>query len=127
VAVDGDLPSIMADHDRLEQIFVNLLDNAVRHNPPGTSVRVALRRSGPEHVDVTVQDDGTGMVAFPPGPGQGRRSATAGAGLGLSIARGIVDAHGGTMELVAADRGTCFRIRLPVEGRRPADDGASDG
>jgi signal transduction histidine kinase len=41
--------------------------------------------------------------------------ATAGAGLGLSIARGIVEAHGGAIELERADRGTCLQVRLPVD------------
>nr|MDQ2874250.1 ATP-binding protein [Actinomycetota bacterium] len=44
-----------------------------------------------------------------------RRTQTSGAGLGLSIARGIVAAHGGRLGLVPQARGTCFRIRLPVE------------
>jgi hypothetical protein len=48
-------------------------------------------------------------------PTRRRRTPTAGAGLGLSIARGIVEAHGGGIELADRGRGTCFQIRLPVE------------
>jgi signal transduction histidine kinase/ABC-type multidrug transport system ATPase subunit len=113
-----DLPVIWADHDRLEQVFVNLLANAVGHNPPGTTVRVAAA-AGDEHVEITVADDGTGlsqdMARAPFEPARRRRGPTAGAGLGLSIARGIVAAHGGQIELVAQPAGTCFRIRLPIE------------
>jgi signal transduction histidine kinase len=114
------LPVIWADHDRLEQVFVNLLANAFAHNPSGTSVRVGASPAGPGYVEVTVADDGTGLspdVARAPfeATRRRRRAPTAGAGLGLSIAKGIVSAHGGQIELVPATRGTCFRIRLPVE------------
>ncbi len=113
-----DLPVIWADHDRLEQVFVNLLANAVGHNPAGTNVRV-LATAGPHHVEVSVADDGSGLSAdqlkSPFEPARRRRGPTAGAGLGLSIAQGIVTAHGGEIELVQQNRGTCFRICLPIE------------
>ena len=112
------LPVIWADHDRLEQVFVNLLGNAVAHNPAGTKVRVTAS-AGTEHVEVTVADDGTGltpdMARAPFEPARRRRGPTTGAGLGLSIAKGIVAAHGGRIELVDQPRGTCFRICLPIE------------
>jgi len=133
------LPAVWADHDRMEQVFVNLLNNAVRHNPPGTKVRVTAvpkTTAGPgpappppEHappgdaapagVVISVIDDGTGMpgelaaAAFDTAPQ--RRGPSAGAGLGLSIAKAIIEAHGGSIELRRLDRGTCFRICLPVE------------
>jgi signal transduction histidine kinase/ABC-type branched-subunit amino acid transport system ATPase component/DNA-binding transcriptional regulator YdaS (Cro superfamily) len=113
------LPVIWADHDRLEQVFVNLLANALGHNPAGTSVRVFAAGSGPAHVAVTVADDGVGLspdlAVAPFEAPRRRRGPTAGAGLGLSIARGIVLAHGGEIELVPQASGTCFRICLPVE------------
>jgi signal transduction histidine kinase/ABC-type multidrug transport system ATPase subunit len=128
------LPVIWADHDRLEQVFVNLLANAVGHNPAGTSVQVTVGVAGPSHVDVTVADDGTGLspdVARAPfEPTRRRRVPTSGAGLGLSIARGIVAAHNGRIELVPQQRGTCFRIWLPIEatgraGLDPAYEGGT--
>jgi signal transduction histidine kinase/ABC-type multidrug transport system ATPase subunit len=159
---DADLPVVWADHDRMEQVFVNLLNNAVGHNPPGTKVRVTAtadpdtgpdgEQAGPQVV-ISVLDDGMGMppelVAAPfeparrPSPGNGTgtgngnsssgngngagspnatqaangRSSrkSAGAGLGLSIAKGIVQAHGGRIELTALHKGTCFSVYLPVE------------
>ena len=118
VSCSAGLPVIWADHDRLEQVFVNLLANAVGHNPAGTRVRVTAS-AGAEHVEVMVADDGTGlspdMVRAPFEPARRRRGPTAGAGLGLSIAHGIVTAHGGQIELVEQPGGTCFRIRLPIE------------
>jgi len=136
------LPVVWADHDRMEQVFVNLLSNAVRHNPPGTKVRVtavAVRDAAaggaapgglpaggpppggppPAQVAISVIDDGTGMpgelaaAAFDVTPQ--RRARSAGAGLGLSIAKAIVEAHGGSIELRRLPRGTCFRICVPVE------------
>ena len=98
---------------------MNLLTNAVGHNPPGTRVMVTASTDGPDTVLVSVADNGPGMqpdVAQAPfEPMRRRRSPSSGSGLGLSIARGIVEAHGGRMELVQPVQGTCFRILLPVE------------
>jgi signal transduction histidine kinase/ABC-type multidrug transport system ATPase subunit len=112
------LPVIWADHDRLEQVFVNLLENAFRHNAEGTSVAVEAGSRQDGEVVVTVTDDGAGGdddVAAALAGLRPRRSATAGAGLGLTIARGIVEAHGGRIELEQVRRGTRFSISLPVE------------
>jgi signal transduction histidine kinase/ABC-type multidrug transport system ATPase subunit len=129
VACDPALPVVWADHDRLEQVFVNLLGNALGHNPPGTRVRVSARAKAAEAaVVVSVADDGTGMppeLAAAPFEPARRRARSSGAGLGLSIAKGIIDAHGGRIELAPAGQGTCFRIHLPVEaasGRGQATD-----
>jgi signal transduction histidine kinase/ABC-type multidrug transport system ATPase subunit len=128
VKTPPDLPVIWADHDRLEQVFVNLIGNALSHNPPGTRVQVTAGAPGSSQaagsatvpaVTVLVADDGTGIpsetLSQPP-PIAGRSwGRGAGAGLGLSIAQGIVAAHGGSMTLEPATRGTCFSITLPVE------------
>jgi signal transduction histidine kinase len=132
------LPTIWADHDRLEQVFVNLVGNALGHNPPGTKVIVAVAADDPGTVTVRVADDGEGLPpelvrAVTEAAGQRdprwhdvlaagtippRRPAS-GAGLGLSIASGIVAAHGGRLELEPTERGTCFLVTLPVE--RPVE------
>ena len=134
------LPAIWADHDRLEQVFVNLLGNALGHNPPGTKVTVAASLSsldgadGPGAVVVRVFDDGDGLppeLARAVTEAAGRRDPRwhdvlaadtirprrrgSGAGLGLSISSGIVAAHGGRLELEPAECGTCFLVTLPVE------------
>jgi signal transduction histidine kinase/ABC-type multidrug transport system ATPase subunit len=119
---DSSLPVVWADHDRMEQVFVNLLNNAFGHNPPGTRVQVTGTAAGPE-VMVSVTDDGRGMppelAAAPFEPARRPRASagsSGGAGLGLSIAKGIVQAHGGRMELSSSPaRGTCFSVYLPVE------------
>jgi signal transduction histidine kinase len=131
IRCDEDMPVIWADHDRLEQVFVNLLGNATGHNPPGTRVTIGARADGPGPVTITVADDGCGMppevAAAPFEPRRARRGKTSGAGLGLSIARGIVTAHGGQIELGTAATGTTFVVRLPVEdGAGLAVDAISD-
>lgn len=133
---DPALPVVWADHDRMEQVFVNLLNNAFGHNPPGTRVLVTAG-AGSADVVISVQDDGQGMppelaaapfeptrrtaidtarTSVPSARSSGASRRNAGAGLGLSIARGIVQAHGGRLELAALPKGTCFSVYLPVEG-----------
>ena len=83
---DPSLPVVWADHDRMEQVFVNLLNNAFRHNPPGTRVRVTADHRMSEVV-ISVLDDGVGMspelAATPfeparrPRPAPSRATATA--------------------------------------------------
>jgi signal transduction histidine kinase len=131
VKTAAELPTIWADHDRLEQVFVNLLDNALTHNPPGTRVLVTAEPTvasagGQATVTVRVSDDGEGMPpellhtpAIAAAARRPRKRGQPGTGLGLSIAKGIVAAHGGAMELERPARGTSFRITLPVE--RPAE------
>jgi signal transduction histidine kinase/ABC-type branched-subunit amino acid transport system ATPase component len=131
LSCDPHLPVVWADHDRMEQVFVNLLNNAFRHNPPGTWVRVTADHRMSEVV-ISVLDDGVGMspelAATPfeparrpraiPGNGNGNSNGhrkSAGAGLGLSIAKGIVQAHGGRIELTPLPKGTCFQVYLSVE------------
>ena len=115
---DAGLPVVWADHDRMEQVFVNLLNNAFGHNPPGTKVQVTAE-AGPAEVVISVQDDGLGLppelAAAPFEPARRPRTST-GAGLGLSIAKGIVQAHGGMLEPATVAKGTCFSVYLPVEG-----------
>jgi signal transduction histidine kinase/ABC-type multidrug transport system ATPase subunit len=113
------LPAVWADHDRLEQVLVNLMDNAVRHNPPTTTIVVSARSANAHAVTITVADNGIGLpegLGDPFDRSSGRRSATAGAGLGLSISRAIVAAHGGTLRLERPARGTRWHIDLPFAG-----------
>jgi signal transduction histidine kinase/ABC-type multidrug transport system ATPase subunit len=120
LSCDAGLPVVWADHDRMEQVFVNLLNNAFGHNPPGTRVQVTVTSAGPE-VAISVLDDGRGMppelaaAPFEPARRPRATAGTGGAGLGLSIAKGIVQEHGGRLELTALDKGTCFSVYLPAD------------
>jgi signal transduction histidine kinase len=117
---DPAIGPVWADHDRLEQVFVNLLENAFRHNPPGVRVTVDVCAEPGGTVAIRVADNGTGVapelashIFEARAQGIGRST---GAGLGLSIARGIVVAHDGEIALEEASHGTRFLVRLPFEG-----------
>ncbi|HRL12842.1 MAG TPA: sensor histidine kinase KdpD [Aggregatilineales bacterium] len=118
------LPLIQADFVLLEQVLVNLLDNACSYTPPGTAILITAQTFD-EQVELAVSDSGPGI---PPDfiehifekfyrlPG----TSTGGTGLGLSISRGLVEAHGGT--LTATNRpegGTRFTLRLPLSAPPP--------
>jgi signal transduction histidine kinase len=124
----ADIPPVWGDHDRLEQVFVNLLENASRHGAGTQGIKVVVTahnssfadgRRPPGHVDIRVVDRGPGIppemaeAVFQPEV----RGATLGAGngLGLAIARAIVEAHGGTAVVEPADVGATLLVTLPVE------------
>jgi signal transduction histidine kinase len=96
--VPPSLPMISADPDRLQQVILNLLDNALKFTPSGGQVTLAVTQRAGE-IEVSVQDTGRGMSdeeqerAFE----SYYRGKGGGAGLGLTIARAIVEAHGGRM------------------------------
>ncbi len=125
VGQQAGLPPIWADHDRLEQVFVNLLSNALRHNDDNTRVTVTSAQRSDGSIELLVSDNGAGLPPelrrSPFDSTRRQRSATAGAGLGLSITRGIVAAHGGHIELLDTNVGATFRIVLPLEAPLPAD------
>jgi signal transduction histidine kinase len=131
---DPGLETTWGDHDRLEQVFVNLVENAVAHGASGEPIIVTLRRGArPGTVEVGVRDLGPGL---PPELGErifesrvrGTTEAP-GAGLGLPIARAIVEAHGGSLRTVPVDRGASFLVTLPAEppAEPPAGTGAGPG
>ncbi len=120
VELARDLPLIEVDASLIEQALGNLLDNAARHTPPGTLIRLRARRAGDELV-VSVEDFGPGLpdeelervfAKFERGAVEG---AGGGMGLGLSICRAIVALHGGRAwaERVPGG-GTAFRFSLRI-------------
>jgi two-component system sensor histidine kinase KdpD len=123
--IPDDLPLVPADPVLIEQVLVNLVENALRYTPAGTPVHISAAREG-DQVRVEVLDHGPGLAAgiegrvfekFFRGPGV----PSGGSGLGLAICRGIVVAHGGT--ITAANRpegGASFRFTLPIDGPAPA-------
>jgi two-component system sensor histidine kinase KdpD len=116
----GDLPLLRLDASLIEQVFVNLLENAAKYTPPGSTVRVSARCLA-EEVQVEVADDGPGLT---PGDEQRvfekffrePRARGGGFGLGLAICRAIVEAHGGRIWAENLVRGVAFRFTLPLEG-----------
>jgi signal transduction histidine kinase/CheY-like chemotaxis protein len=111
------------DGDRLQQVFWNLLANAVKFTPKGGRISVRARRVDSD-LEVVVQDSGVGISpAFMPHLFESFRQADAGGtrapgglGLGLSIARHIVELHGGTISASSEGigKGATFQVRLPI-------------
>ena len=115
VEVPEDLPLVRVDASLIEQVLGNLLENAARHTPPRTLIRLRAQASGGEMV-VSVEDFGPGLPE-----GDLERifdKFHRGAGLGLAICRAIVQLHGGR---IWAERlpgvGTAFRFTLPLEAQ----------
>jgi signal transduction histidine kinase len=108
--------------DTLESILGSLLDNVRAHAGTGATARLSAAAAGAD-VEIVVHDDGPGIS-----PGNQARvfepffttaRAQGGTGLGLSIARSLTRAHGGDLELLPAERGALFRLRLPLAGGAP--------
>jgi len=120
VRVTEGLEPVWADHDRLEQVFVNLLENAASHGASPRGTDVTVRAGGPPGwAEVEITDYGAGIPAGLAGkifePRVRGTTEVAGTGLGLPIARGIVEAHGGTLVVAPADPGASFVVALPAD------------
>lgn len=123
----GAAPVVRGDEERLAQVLANLLDNALRHTPPGGHVWVGVER-GPGTVLLRVEDDGSGLALdqleavferFHRGDLARSDTDGGGSGLGLTIARAIVRAHGGTVSAASPgpSKGATFTVSLPAPGR----------
>ncbi|MFH1016201.1 MAG: HAMP domain-containing sensor histidine kinase [Chloroflexota bacterium] len=113
------LMNVPGDFDRLEQVFSNLLDNAIKNSPEDGEVRLKGRNLTNE-VEVSVSDDGPGIapeqLPFLFERFHQATSVRSGYGLGLAIAREIVTAYGGTIEAKSEPgEGAQFIVRLPFE------------
>jgi len=120
---EGGVPLVMADPDRLTQVMLNLVRNAVTYTPEGGLVSIEAAMDGPGHVALSVADTGIGI---PPEDLErvferfyrtdaSRARSTGGFGLGLSIARDLVEAMGGTISVESeVGAGSRFTVRLPV-------------
>ena len=119
-----DLPRVMADRQRIEQVLNNLFANAARHAPESSPIRVSGARDG-VHVAVTVRDEGAGVAPdrlphlfrkYAGIEGGDRESGAAGSGLGLAICKGLVETHGGRIraESPGIGQGTRITFTIPV-------------
>lgn len=119
------LPAVSADRDRISQVFANLVHNATKHTPAGGAIHLSATR-GDESVAFSVRDTGEGIAAselariFERFYKADRSRADGGSGLGLSIAKHIVEAHGGTIAATSGGlgRGATFTFTLPNAGER---------
>jgi heavy metal sensor kinase len=120
------------DENLLRRLFLNILDNAIKHAPKGGAVTISCQHTGEQYV-ITVSDTGTGIPTeaqphifdrfYRADSARSRgdddnAGLTSGAGLGLSIARWVAEAHAGTLELLhSSEAGSVFQLILPAPGR----------
>ena len=115
--VDAEQAIVAGSPDELHRLALNLMENAIKHTPPGTHVRAAVQRQN-GHVVFTVVDDGPGIPEdlrdriferFTRGAGDRGGSF----GLGLSIVRAVAESHHGTVTLAPGEHGARFVVTLP--------------
>jgi two-component system sensor histidine kinase ResE len=133
VTLSTELPEhpvvVRGDADRLEQVFTNLVDNALRHTDAGGSVCLSVSQS-PGHAQIRVSDTGSGIPEedipyiwerFYKAD-KARTRGRSGTGLGLAITRHIVDAHGGDIIVDSqVGKGTTFTVSIPLADGAAAD------
>jgi PAS domain S-box-containing protein len=111
--------AVFCDHKRILQVLSNILGNAIKFTPRGGRIRIGAKPIEPDQVELFVSDTGPGIRAEDQPKifsryWQVRETAAKGVGLGLAIAKGIVEAHGGTIRVDSAPgKGTTFRFVLP--------------
>jgi two-component system, OmpR family, sensor kinase len=127
LSIDANRAYVDGARDELHRLTLNLVENAIRHTPPGTEVRASVERVD-GHVRLIVEDDGPGIAPdlkdrvferFVRGVGDRGGSS----GLGLSIVQAVAQSHGGTVTIVSPaingasrPRGTRFEVTLPASG-----------
>ena len=127
--MSGDEPvQLFGDPDRIMQVFVNILDNALKYTPAGGSIRVETAHLPDNRYSITVADTGKGIAAdaLPHVKEKFYKADTTvhGSGIGLAVADEIVRLHGGTLEIESEpDKGTTVTIILPL---REEEGGAQD-
>jgi signal transduction histidine kinase len=111
------LPTVKVDKNKLERVFLNLLENAVDAMPRGGTITLSGKHLG-ENIEISVADTGVGIPndivqkLFSPLV----TTKAQGMGFGLAICKRIVDAHGGKIDVrTTKDKGTTFTVTLPIE------------
>jgi two-component system phosphate regulon sensor histidine kinase PhoR len=128
----ADVPKLQGDSDRLQQLFINLADNAIKYTPAGGTVMLTAARSadngGPPMVEISVRDTGPGIPDkdLPRlterfyRVDRARSRDLGGTGLGLAIVKHIVQAHQGELKIESTiSQGTTVRVRLPMAQSSP--------
>ncbi len=123
--ISTDIPdenlTVVGDKDKILQVIQNLLNNAVQHNPEGTSIIISAERKD-DTVTISVQDDGLGIPECEMENvfercykvDKSRTKGESGSGLGLAIAREIIEAHGSKIKLESSGKGAKFSFTLKV-------------
>jgi two-component system OmpR family sensor kinase len=121
---------LLGNPDDLQRVAINLIENAIRHTPPGTHIRATTRTLSDGRVELVVADDGPGIAPAVKKHmferfARGRGEASGSFGLGLAIVQAVVGAHNGTVDVKSSPRsGAQFTLRFPANaspaGESPA-------
>jgi len=147
VSAPEDMPEFYGDKARMQQVFTNLLNNAIKYSPDGTTVELAIAVENESHFHITIADHGIGIDKnehkniFDPfyEVGNANRHSTdqskfmgGGSGLGLSIVKGVIERHGGNVWVESEGTGedgnfpgSVFHIMLPLRSEISWDDDES--
>jgi len=122
----GDTPQVYADRDRIRQVFVNLLDNAIKYTPEGGTIQVSILHRTTQKVQVSICDSGPGIPEenrdriFQDRFRLERDESQDGYGIGLSLCQRIIRAHYGQIWVDSIlSEGSCFHFTLPVFPNAP--------
>ena len=120
--IPSDLPSVFADQRRMRQVFLNLIENALKFSEDAGSIKITMIHKTNQWVEITICDKGPGIpkneqkrifldkVRLPQ-----TSEGTSGFGIGLSVCRRIVEVHGGRIWVVSEiNEGSCFHFTVPV-------------
>ena len=108
---------VLGDIDRLKQVMINLLENAIKHNSSGTRISI-MAKANAQQVEIGVVDNGRGIAAehlpyiFDRFYQVDSSRSTEGSGLGLAIVKTIIDQHGGQIQVESSEKGSIFSIKL---------------
>ena len=122
VSITGDSSNVFADEDRINQVIINIISNAVKYTNEGGTININISESN-KFVSLSIKDNGIGISEkeipfvferFYRGD-KSRNKSTGGSGIGLAIVKSIVMAHEGKIELESElEKGSCFTIKLPI-------------
>ncbi|HEX2751798.1 MAG TPA: ATP-binding protein, partial [Alphaproteobacteria bacterium] len=127
VTLDEGLPAVRVDDRAVAEVVYTLVDNAAKYSPAGTNINVAAKSMDQQTVQLSVEDEGTGIPVElrervfdkffrAMRDGDSGTNQPSGTGMGLAIAKGIVEAHGGRIRIESnpGNRGSRVVVMLPV-------------
>jgi PAS domain S-box-containing protein len=122
-SIGSNLPKVMCNQNKIVEVLTNLIENAIKYNEKGTTIKVTAREKGSYFV-LGIKDNGRGISKqhlphlFEKGyRATAKKKDTEGSGLGLYICKEIIDAHHGAIQVASTlGKGTTFTVKLPIKG-----------
>jgi two-component system sensor histidine kinase KdpD len=125
--IEAELPVVRVDEPAVSEVVYTLIDNAVKYSPPETTIEIAARRCGENHVEMSIKDQGVGIPSHlqqsvfdkffrATRDGDVSTRQPLGTGMGLAIAKGIIEAHNGRIWIESGSdtKGTRVLFTLPI-------------